>query len=86
MAVKISATNFLLIKQVFKNTVVSCDYFLLVAFQIFSASGTKVGVIDSSRGIKNRLMVSRDVPVRHKILLLFFVIFLQREDDNRRSS
>ncbi|XP_045120125.1 proline-rich protein 36-like isoform X2 [Portunus trituberculatus] len=54
--------------------------------QIFSTSGTQVGVIDNSRGVKNRLVVSRDMPVRHKILLLFFAIFLQKEDDNRRSS
>ncbi|XP_063878857.1 uncharacterized protein LOC135110440 [Scylla paramamosain] len=55
-------------------------------YQIFSASGTQVGVIDSSRGIKHRLVVSRDMPVRHKILLLFFALFLQREADSRRRS
>ncbi|KAK8394930.1 hypothetical protein O3P69_006013 [Scylla paramamosain] len=46
----------------------------------------QVGVIDSSRGIKHRLVVSRDMPVHHKILLLFFALFLQREADSRRRS
>lgn len=55
-------------------------------YQVFTPRGSEVGRIDNSRGIKNRLTVAEEMPIHHKILLLFFAIFLQCEEDAQRKS
>lgn len=56
----------------------------MTPYQISTPGGHVVGHIDPSRGVKHRLMLPKEMPVNHKILLLFFTVTLQTDADSQR--